>query len=398
MNDMESRLTELLKAGVGDPPSPVTVQAVRHERARRRVVAVLRVAAAVSVLAAVSVGLLVRLGNQGKPVGSTVPAGVPRYYVQEGTSQGLLKTVVRATATGLVTDTVRCPWQSAAPWIYPIAADGHQRFFMVCTSNDHQSPTEARIYQFRVTSSGQANDYGLIPGGKLGAVSVGTMAVSPDGSQVAVIVSPPGTGPATTPRAEILVIDTRSGAHAIWRNASATRHASRFRIFDVSFAAGGREVVFLGTRTCGPGNNPALCRPGDQQVRALSPAADGGLLNAGQLLLQRTERGPARQITDIAVSADGSTLTIVTVSVPPRPLPSTVTVSQMPIGTRRQRVIYQIHGSSRLEPDVFFSTDSSGRHFLINAGTSTHPADGWINNGKLVKLKPSGNLVSYEAW
>jgi hypothetical protein len=224
------------------------------------------------------------------------------------------------------------------------------------------------------------------------------MTVSPDGSQVAVIVSPPGTPPATTPRAEILMIDTRSGAHTIWHNAPDTRHASRFRIFGVSFAANGREVVFLGTRTCGPGNNPALCRPGNQQVRALSPAADGGLLNAGRMLLQRTERRSARQITDIAVSADGSTLTIVTVSVPPRPLPSTVTVSQMPIGTRRQRIIYQIHGSSRLEPDVFFSTDSSGRHFLINAGTSTHPADGWINNGKLVKLKPSGNLVSYEAW
>jgi len=395
MNDMESRLTELLRAGVGDPPNRVTVQAVRHERARRRIV--LGAAAAVSVLAAVSAGLLVQVGNPGQSVSSAVPAGVPRYYVQEGTSQGLLKTVVRATATGLVTDTVRCPWQSAAPWIYPIAADGHQRFFMVCTSNDHQSPAGARIYQFRVTSSGQVSDYGLIPGGKLGAVSVGPMTVSPDGSEVAVIVSPPGTGPATTPRAEILVIDTRSGAHVIWRNAPATRHASRFRIFDVSFAAGGREVVFLGTRTCGSGNNPALCRPSDQQVRALSPAADGGMLNAGRILLQRTERGP-RRITDIAVSADGTTLTIVTVSVPPRPQPSTATVSQLPAGTRRQRIIYQIHGSSGLEPEVFFSTDSSGRHFLINAGTTTHRADGWINNGKLVTLKPSGNLVSYEAW
>jgi hypothetical protein len=305
---------------------------------------------------------------------------------------------VRATATGLVTDTVHCPLQGAAPWIYPIAADGHQRFFMVCTSDEHHSPAGARIYQFRVTSSGRAYDYGLIPGGKLGAVSVGGMAVSPDGSEVAVIVSPPGTGPATTPRAEIVVIDTRSGAHATWRNAPATRHASRFRIFDVSFAADGREVVFLGTRTCGSGNNPALCRPWDQQVRALSPAADGGLLNAGRILLQRTERGPARPITDIAVSADGTTLTIVTVSVPPRPQPSTVTVSQLPAGTRRQRIIYQIHGSSGLEPEAFFSTDSSGRHFLINAGTATHRADGWINNGKLVTLKPSGNLVSYEAW
>ena len=37
MNDLEGRLAELLKAGVGDPPSPITVHAVRHRMARRRV-------------------------------------------------------------------------------------------------------------------------------------------------------------------------------------------------------------------------------------------------------------------------------------------------------------------------------------------------------------------------
>jgi len=398
MNDVETRLTELLKAGVGDPPNRVSVQAVRRKRAKRQMVTAAGAAAAIAALAAVSVGLAGRVGSPGAAAGAGLPAGVPRFYVEEGTSSGGLKTVVRSTATGLATARVGCPWRDANSTIYPIAADGHQRFFMICTARRHQSPTGARIYQFRVTGTGQVRDYSLIPGGQLGAVIAGPMAVSPTGSHVAVIVSPPGTGPATTPQAQIIVINTRTGAHAVWRNAQATRHAARFRIFDISFASGGRELAFLGTRTCGPQDDPPLCQPRDQQIRALSPAAKGGVLSTGPVLLRTTEPGKARWIEDAAVSADGSTLTIVTTTVPPKPQPSTVTVSQVKIGTGKHRVIYRIHGSSGQEPEIFFTADATGRHFLISAGPFTHPAVGWIHHGQLVSLKPFGAWVFYEAW
>ena len=74
MNDVQSRLAELLKAGVGDPPARVTVQAVRRRRARRRGAAAAGAAAAVAVVAAVSAGLFGRVGNPGPAVSPTVSA------------------------------------------------------------------------------------------------------------------------------------------------------------------------------------------------------------------------------------------------------------------------------------------------------------------------------------
>jgi hypothetical protein len=74
MNDLQGRLAELLKAGVGDPPARVTVQAVRHQVARRRVVAAVGTAAAIAVVAALGAGLSGRLGNPGPAVSPTVSA------------------------------------------------------------------------------------------------------------------------------------------------------------------------------------------------------------------------------------------------------------------------------------------------------------------------------------
>jgi len=397
LNDLETRLAELLKAGVGDPPQRVTVQAVRRQHVRRQVITGVTAIALIALLAGVSASLLARLGGAGPAVRPSLPAGIPRYYVQEASQQGF-GTVVRATATGRVTATVRCPWRNAAPEIYPIAGASGQRFFMVCTADTRQAPGQARIYRFQVTSSGQVRSYALIPGGQLGNVSVGPMAVASDGSSVAVIVAPPRTGPGTTPQVKIIVINTRTGAHALWRNAPPGSNVSRFRLFDVSFTTHGRELVFLGTQVCGSGTHPRDCQPLHQQVRALSPPADGGSLNAGHKLLDTAEAGTSRFITDAVVSADGSTLTLVTVNVPPKPQPSTVTVSQTSTGSHAQRVIYQTQGSSGLEPDVFLSADASGRQFLITAGPVANRSNGWIHDGKLIELKPPGAQVFYEAW
>jgi len=88
MNDMESRLAELLKAGVGDPPGRVTVQAVRRQKTRRRGVAAIGVAAAIAVVAALFAGLSGRLGNPSPAVSPTVSAAPvpcrPGWHVATG--------------------------------------------------------------------------------------------------------------------------------------------------------------------------------------------------------------------------------------------------------------------------------------------------------------------------
>lgn len=88
MNDLQSRLAELLKAGVGDPPSRVTVQAVRRQGARRRAVAAVGAAAAIAVVAALSAGVTGQLGNPAPAVSPSVSAAPvpcrPGWHVASG--------------------------------------------------------------------------------------------------------------------------------------------------------------------------------------------------------------------------------------------------------------------------------------------------------------------------
>ncbi len=88
MNDVQSRLAELLKAGVGDPPARVTVEAVRRQRARRRGVAAVGVIAAIAAVAAISTGLLGQVGNPSPAVSPAVSAAPvpcrPGWHVASG--------------------------------------------------------------------------------------------------------------------------------------------------------------------------------------------------------------------------------------------------------------------------------------------------------------------------
>src|SRR5262249_61928927 len=79
VTDLEGGRAELLKAGDGDPPSPVTVQAVRHERARRQVAAALGAVAAIGGLVILAVAALLGAFTQSTaPVTGTMrSAGGP---------------------------------------------------------------------------------------------------------------------------------------------------------------------------------------------------------------------------------------------------------------------------------------------------------------------------------
>lgn len=46
----------------------------------------------------------------------------------------------------------------------------------------------------------------------------------------------------------------------------------------------------------------------------------------------------------------------------------------------------------------FVSADPSGRHVLFDAGTTRTGVNGWIDRGKLIRLRPAGNNVFSGAW
>ena len=397
---MESQLRDLLDAAVGDPPRPVSIAAVRRRVVRRR--AAKWVAAATAVVLLTGLGAVVSALAAGPEppaadAGSLI--GVPRYYVVQeisGKLPGIV--VVRATATGTVTATVHSPWAGASIAIGEITPAGHQAFFIVCQKTGPgpgAAVTGSRLYRFRVTRSGRVSGYALVRGGVLNGLSAGRMAVTPDGSEIAVAVSP---GADTKPApGNILVINTRTGTHAVWHSGADVPGTVRYGAGDLSLTSNGQELAFLTVPQCVPGGTTACAAGGGQQVRAVSPAAGGGQLSSSRLLMRWSGlHGLSRGYVNFAmITPDGSAVTVVTAHSGQTQTTSAVQVSA---ATGQQlRVLYRVNTGNGFSYR-FTSSDPSGRYLLLDVGTVKDMVNGWIDHGRLIRLKPAGNNIFFEAW
>jgi hypothetical protein len=147
------------------------------------------------------------------------------------------------------------------------------------------------------------------------------------------------------------------------------------------------------------------------QVRALDPAARGGRLDSGRLLLRQSARYP--YIASAAISPDGATITALMLhgsvrASSPGTVPDHLSVVQISAATGRQlRVLYQ-----RLTGPTFvwqLSPDASARQWLLDGvdvyGGGDGPRspsrlgfNGWIGNGRLHQLQPADGYLAGEAW
>ena len=112
----------------------MTVEAVRRRVVRRRRAEWVTGTAAVVLLT--GLGIVVP-GQMFRPAatvgGSSAPTGAPRYYVQTvAPKPGHQVTVVRATATGAKTATVRCPWPKSNVADGGLAPTAGQMSFLAC--------------------------------------------------------------------------------------------------------------------------------------------------------------------------------------------------------------------------------------------------------------------------
>jgi hypothetical protein len=394
---MDGQLRDLLEAAVGDPPHRVTVEAVRRRMARRRMMGGVAAAMAAVLLTGLGLAVSAQVTSPGPAVTGYSRAGLPRYYIQQSLSDASspLLTVVRATATGAVTATVRCPWAHARIAAQDAAASDHT-FFIVCqreTGPGASVVTGSLIYQFRVAESGRISGYTPVPGGILPGLRVGGIAASADGSEIAITTVP---GDSRSPLANVMVINARTGARAVWRNGGNAPGTARFAISDLSLTSDGRELVFLAVTRC---IQSPRCEPTGQEVRALTSATSGGQLGSGQLLLQQSALSglSAGYINAAVVSPDGSALTVVIMHSGPQS--DTASVVQFSAATGRQtRVLYQEPTGNGFSYQ-FFSLDPSGRYLLLDVGPTSGPVNGWIDHGQLAPLTPpDGGNIFYEIW
>jgi hypothetical protein len=324
--------------------------------------------------------------------------------------------VVRSTATGKITGTVPVSKSANLGVDDLVASTRSGEYFIAAAAPGIQGQ---RLYRFRLTSAGRVTGFAAVPGGAFGARAwaADAIAASPDGSRVAISLAfhgglgcPVGQTCQVPVRPDYIdVIDVRTGARSVWRGGT----GSAFSVASLSWTAHGRRLVYLG-QTCGRIQlNTETCGDGrSAEVRALNPAAGGGL-DSGRVLLRQSARYP--YIAQAQISPDGSTITaiVLTGRVKNTPairsmVPSKLTVIQVSATTGQpRRVLYQRNLGAVTEinngPDFLqLSQDGAGQHWMLNgglcAGNCTDGFNGWLRDGQLVPLPPVNGRDVYESW
>jgi hypothetical protein len=403
VSGVEGQLRDLMETAAGEPPRRITVAAVRRRVIRRRVLECVSGAAAIAVLAVA--GVAVASSGPG-PHQSTVSPGAspPPYYVQIPADPPLTKLVVRSTATGRVTAQVTSPWPGSYLSPY-IAAAGNQTYYVVWAKGalyTRKNITDARIYRFHLTPAGQVSGYTLVRGGNLGAQRVSGIAASAGGSVVAVSVTPGNWSPGYA-YDNVEVIDTATGAQALWRNDPTGNGTRLDDIDDLVLARNGSELGFLSTARCttqAPG-----CAGGWGEVRVLTSPATGGELSSGQVVFRQSELAsqiPAQDQVILAaaqLAPDGTSVDVVLDYMGSYAAGNEMEVLQVPVGRYAGALVLYRENTGHGFGMQSFSTDVTGHYLLLDAGAFPQGQNFWIRDGQRVLLAPADGGEEFdEAW
>lgn len=419
MSKTEERLADALHASadrVGDDRlRPLPVLAPGTGRRATRWTAwrpwLIPVAAAASV--ALIIGLAVAV--TGGPAGTSgtapatsragaTPAGFPRYFVELMNSKGGPVPQIRSVSTGSVVASV--PAVPAVPgWSVELdttaaGPDGRTFYFDYDASHGVKSSVTRQIWIYRVsvTGSGSVTPLTRIKGGAISGDATldtgGSMAVSPDGSRLALTTAD------TTVRLsgnqqgwpdKIIVIDLRTGLRAVWQG-GLYRSGLTFTIWDISWTANGNSFVFLALWCANPwdmsecGGTPGPHEYRDTQVRSLSDATGGGSLDRSTVLLTQSARYPV--IASVTAGPGPAEISAVVLSGRPESAGAWPRVAVDRFSTTNGALLgvtYQAtaEGDEREAYGVVISADPSGRYQLLNYVRPAGLYTGWIASGRL---------------
>ena len=381
-----------------------------ERKARRRQVWrawLIPVAAAASVVLVIGLVLTVTrhaTPPQRQPVNQQAP--LPRYFVRIVPGGGTPPIEVQSVSTGAVIATVRPPKapRGGTLNVGAVAAAPDDRTFYVeyGVVSPNINVTQTWILSSSITASGSATPLTTVKGGMLShqppdLQTWGSLAVSPDGSKLALTVDSSDHISNTSPgySDKIIVIDLHTGRRTQWQG-GLYRPGKQFSIPDLSWAADGQSLVFLG-QWCDPAGEGTTCdgTPGpggyrDAQVWSLSTAAGGGSLNHGRLLLGESARYPL--IAQALGGPQGSDLTVAVTSGPANKLGERpeLTAEDVSAATGAvQGVDYRVSRAQGFGGDpqqVWLAADPSGQHLLVSYAVDGGFIIGWIGQGALHRL------------
>jgi hypothetical protein len=347
---------------------------------------------------------------------------VRRFYL--ATDLGNWKTVIRSSATGRAVAVVPVPSLEVAGSVSPaLAAAANGTFYLAAFRTG--VPGE-RIYRFRLTQAGHVTGFARVPGGSLRpGWAVDALAASPDGSLVAA-----GTyyqrdhrrggqmyGPERPD--QLVVIHTGTGTQRVWQGGSPAPGYRFFRVASLSWTGDGRELAVLGEwcRSASDAGGESCSRWQRQaQVRAIDPAGHGGSVLGGRLLLRQSPRVP--YLAQALISPDGSALTAMVLrgKIVGNPqitgmYPENMSVERISVATGRTLgVLYRRHlgdtssVSGPMSDPLALIADATGSNLILDGGICnrgcTNEFNGWLHDGQLVPLPPSGfaHREAAEAW
>lgn len=366
-------------------------------------------AAAASVLLLIAVVVAVtRHATESRAPQTTGQVAMPGYFVQWAGNGPSGRIRVRSVSTGAVIATVPSPKPplAGALDIEAVAAAPDDRTFYVeyALFAPNLTGRQIWIYSFSLTGSGSVTPPtmvkgGLIPNQAPGQQSWGNLAVSPDGTKLALTANSIDrvTALSQAYSDKIIVIDLLTGQRTQWQG-GLFRTGKQFSIQDLSWSADGRSLIFLGqwcdlpgpAASCSGRSAPGAYR--DAQVWSLGVAAGGGSLirggslTRGRVLLRQSARFPF-----IAQALGGPGGSDLTVAVPSDRLANgnwrVLTVEDVSAATGAVRhVDYGLavgQGQSRLPQQVWLTADPSGQHLLISYAVDGGFTIGWIGDGAL---------------
>jgi hypothetical protein len=380
------------------PDSATVVPAQRRPRSGRAWLVPL--AAAAAVVAVLLASVLVT-SNLGKPAttrsGGTSPgstsAAPPEFYLVLGYVSGTGTVQVRRTADGAVTGSQALPGHNDH-WSDYLTADASDRAFYIASSPSCSWPSlkatsQARFYRIAITGAGRIS--GIYPVGSPVGDLVLSLAVSPDGSQLAYTTLPSCGGPGNSQlRTEIHVMNLSTGAVRTWQNTATAPGPSQVTQFDgdLSWTPDGQTVIAMYSW-----GNLTRKQP-DQSgisVLGLDTAGPGGSLQASSHVLFSQDYSCASCVRQAIAGPAGSLIGVelsqtrqLVVRIPFTPGQAPTVLYSAPAPPTRL-----------LGSDAAVVADPSGRWVITwppyDGGTVPGGLlAGWIQDGALISLPGTG--------
>jgi hypothetical protein len=387
--------------------------------------------AAAAVVAALTIALVTvrQLRNDGgtpRPTTVSPVAGttIPRYYVTLNDTSGAFQNpmpgqatrpvplVIGDSRTGSALETVAPPRGQTFVGVTGAADD---RTFVVAAAtfpltSDTVSPNPVAWYQLRI-APGTAKLAGStitrlsIPGQPAGTLVSG-IALSPDGSKLAVYFQQPGGG--TVGRQHLLVLRIyATGTGRVLRTWTHDTHGNaagygwyygRYSNTSLTWLADGHSLAFefgVNNGANGPPLAPVFAVPTVRTLNLASPAQDMVLGSKVVFRESATEVSPSLGCFTLQLTADGKTVLCGTYAGSSRGGTFTSGIIAFSVGTAKPRPLYQVRCNCELTlADVLWSSND-GSKLVVSTYTATdmrkpstgREVMGELASGKLTSMK-----------